>query len=83
MIDKIINLSLSAKNTEGSETYYSYLYLPAKDYEIRDALEKLRMYPYKGGQMDISVSYCKHIHDINKMQLDCKDIDELNFLRIA
>ncbi len=80
MNDSIINLNLSATNKEGNKTYYTYLYLPAKDYEIRDALEKIRMISLNNMQMDVKVSYCKHIFEINKMQLDSKDINELNFL---
>ncbi len=80
MNNSIINLNLSATNKEGTKTYYTHLYSPAKDYEIRDALEKIRMISLDNMQMDVEVSYCKHIFEINKMQLDRKDINELNFL---
>lgn len=75
---KIMRLDLSAEIPESDGYYYAKLVLPAEEYEIRDAMQRLRAV----GREDsvwISVLECADLPALENVRLDSPTIDELNF----
>ena len=75
---KIMKLDLSAERPDNSGYYYAELALPAKDYEIRDAVERIRAV----GREDsiwIDVLECGALPALGNVRLESPTIDELNF----
>lgn len=75
---KIMRLDLSAEKPTSNGYYYTELLLPAEDYEIRDAMQRLRAV----GREDsvwISILECDTFPMIENVRLDSPTLDELNF----
>lgn len=75
---KILRLELSAEKPVSDGSYYAELLLPAKDFEIRDAMQKLRAV----GREDsvwISILECDGLCELENARLDSPTVDELNF----
>lgn len=75
---KIMRLDLSAEKPASSGYYYTELLLPAEDYEIRDAMQRLRAV----GREDnvwISILECGGLPMLENVRLDSPTLNELNF----
>jgi len=72
-------LELSAENISRSGYYYAELELPAKEYEIRDALQKVRGIGGNNAQIEVSLYNCDLLPELSEVRLDSPTIDELNF----
>ena len=59
--------------------YYASLELPAEDYEMRDALQKLRAVDREDEYQDVSVLNCELLPELVDVRLDSPTLDELNF----
>lgn len=59
--------------------YYASLELPAEDYEIRDALQKLRAVGREDKYQDVSILGCGILPELMDVRLDSPTLDELNF----
>lgn len=77
---KTIRLELSADNRIFENRYHTVLDLPAKDYEIHDALQKIRAEDLPGHAVFISVLACHILPELMDMRLDAPTLEELNFL---
>lgn len=75
---EIMRLDLSAERPRNNGYYYTELSLPAEDYEILDAMQKLRAV---GREDDvwISVLECGALPELENVRLDSPTLDELNF----
>lgn len=75
---KIMRLDLSAEKPTSNGYYYTELLLPAEDYEILDAMQRLRA----AGREDsvwISILECSDLPILENVRLDSPTLDELNF----
>lgn len=59
--------------------YYADLELPAKEYEIRDALQRSRDFGQMDGYREISILNCELLPALAGVRLDSPTLDELNF----
>lgn len=59
--------------------YYADLELPAEEYEIRDALQRLRDVGQTDGLFSVSVVNCALLPTLTDARLDSPTLDELNF----
>ena len=59
--------------------YYADLELPATDYEIRDALHRLRDFGQTDGFFEVSVLNCEALPALAGARLDSPTLDELNY----
>lgn len=59
--------------------YYASLELPAEEYELRDALQKLRAVGREKEYQDVSVLNCDLLPELSDVRLDFPTLDELNF----
>lgn len=59
--------------------YYASLELPAEDYEIRDALQKLRAIGREDEYQEVSILDCGLLPELTDVRLDSPTLDELNF----
>lgn len=76
MDERILTLSLSTENAHGY--FYADLALPAKSYEIQDALQKLRC----TGRDDtplVSELRCELLPELSDIRLDAPTVKELDF----
>ncbi len=80
MNKKQMMVEMSAEAIDGDGWYYASLDLPATDYQIRDALQRLRMLPERKALMTISIYNCTLIPALNDMRIDSNNIEEINFL---
>lgn len=75
---KIMRLDLSAEKPASNGYYYKELPLPAKDYEIRDAMQQLRAIG-REDRVWISFLGCEDLPELENVRLDSPTLDELNF----
>ncbi len=75
-----ISAEVTAESLNGNGYYYGHIDLPASDYEIKDLLEKLRMTQPRNALVDISISECPLIPELEDSRMDSTTIEELNFL---
>lgn len=71
-------LDLSAEKPTNDGYYYAQLPMPAEEYEIRDAIQRLRAV---GREDDIWISIleCGGLPELENIRLDSPTLDELNF----
>ena len=75
---KIMYLDLSAEKTADRGYYYAELALPAENYEILDAMQRLRA----AGREDsvwVNILECADLPALENVRLDSPTLDELNF----
>ena len=77
---KTMKLELSTDNRTFGNRFYTGLELPAKDYEIRDALHRIRAEGLPGHAVSISVLECHILPELTDIRLDAPELEELNFL---
>ncbi len=77
---KTIRLELSTDNSTFGNSFYTGLELPAKDYEICDALHKIRAAELPRHAVSISVLECQILPELTDIRLDAPALEELNFL---
>lgn len=75
-----MKVELQNDNPFTGESYYEPLSLPATEYEIRDALQRVRMTGRMPIPDQISIYDCRAIPQLDGCRLDSPTLDELNFL---
>lgn len=78
MKEKEFRLELSAENPISRECFYTELDVPAEDYEIQDAMQKLRAVGKEGGVW-VSILERESIPELDDVRLDSPTIEELDF----
>ena len=76
---KIMRLELSAENPFHGGYYYAELLLPAADYEIKDAMQRVRAVG-RENTVECSILECDILPEMQDIRLDTFSLDELNFL---
>ena len=76
---KIMSLELSAEDTIHGGFLYAELLLPAADYEIKDAMQKLCAVG-RENEVEVSINDCDVLSELSDIRLDTFSMDELNFL---
>lgn len=76
---KTMTVELSAEGMAGGGYYYATLKLPAQDYELRDAMQKLRLINGRQAWMGCSVQLCESLPELADTRLDAPSLEELNF----
>ena len=74
---KVLSVVLSTENSFG-EHYYANLLLPAEDYEIKDAMQKVRAVG-RESTVEFSVDECDILPELEDIRLGAFSLDELNF----
>ena len=80
MQGKTLILELSRNNLQGSGYFYASLELPAKTYELQDALQQLRLRAEGEDFFEVSVASCPLLPSLEDRRLDSPRLSELNFL---
>lgn len=75
-VKKTMDIELAADNPSFNDNYYADLSLPAENYEIRDAVQRIRSI---GGNTDITILGCDYLPELDDVRLDSPTLDELNF----
>lgn len=75
-----LKVELQNDNPFTGDSYYEPLPLPATEYEIRDALHRIRATERMLTPDQISVYDCRAIPQLDGCRLDSLTLDELNFL---
>lgn len=75
-----LKVELQNDNPFTGDSYYEPLPLPATEYEIRDALHRIRATGRMLTPDQISVYDCRAIPQLDGCRLDSPTLDELNFL---
>ena len=79
MQEKTLILELSRNNLQGSGYFYASLELPAKTYELQDALQRLRLRAEGDDFFEVSVASCPLLPGLEDRRLDSPRLSELNF----
>ena len=77
---KTITVEMAAGGYLGEETFFATLKLPAKNYEIQDALQKLRITSSRRLNPRMEVCCCEILPELTDVRLDSPSIQEMNFL---
>lgn len=80
MQEKAFMIEMAAERPLMRQVQYASLELPATDYEIRDALQKLRTTRDMLSPQEYSIYNCEMLPQLNEIRLDSVSLDELNFL---
>lgn len=78
MEEKTLRIELARENPYGVY-YYAELAFPAKEYELRDAREKLRSVGLPDSALFISTLDCPALPELIDVRLDSPTLSELNF----
>lgn len=82
-MEKQMRIELANEYPGGDGYYYASLELPAEEYEIRDALQKIRAVGRENVSPEISVLECGLLPELLDVRLDSPTLDEMNFLQNA
>ena len=75
---KIMSIELSVENPICGGYYYAELLLPAEDYEIKDAMQRVRAVG-REKTVEVSILECDILPKLQDTRLDTFSLDELNF----
>ena len=75
---KIMRLELSVENPFHGGHYYTELLLPAADYELKDAMQRVRA-AGRENTVEVSILECDILPELQDIRLDTFSLDELNF----
>ena len=78
-MEKQMRIELASEYPGGGGYYYASLELPAEEYEIRDALQKIRAVGRENVSPEISVLECGLLPELLDVRLDSPTLDEMNF----
>lgn len=78
-MEKQMRIELANEYPGGDGYYYASLELPAEEYEIRDALQKIRAVGRENVSPEISVLECGLLPELLDVRLDSPTLDEMNF----
>lgn len=78
-MNNTLTIELIHENSLGNNYFYTTLKLPAKEYEIRDAYQRARIFGRDDSFNEISVIECQLLPELLFKRLDSPTIDELNF----
>ena len=76
---KTLKVELSAENLVFRSYYYVTLELPAKEYEVRDALQQIRATGRSDSEIEITVLECPIIPDLTDARIDFPTLKEMEF----
>lgn len=79
MQGKTLIVELSRNNLQGSGYFYASLELPAKTYELQDALQRLRLRAEGDDFFEVSVGRCPLLPSLKDRRLDSPRLSELNY----
>lgn len=71
---------MAAGGYSGDEKFFAMLELPARAYEIQDALQKLRITANRAVNLRMEVCSCEILPELTDVRLDSPSIEEMNFL---
>ena len=74
---KIMRLELSAENSVHGGHYYTELLLPAADYELKDAMQRVRAVG-RENTVEFNIFKCDILPKLQNIRLDTFSLDELN-----
>ncbi len=77
---KTLKLELSTENQAFKNYYYATLELPAKEYEVRDALQQIRAVGRNDGDITISVLESPVLPSLVGARIDFPTLEEMEFL---
>ena len=77
---KTITVEMAAGGYLADEKFYAELVLPAKAYEIQDALQKLRITSNRDTNPRLEVCCCEILPELTDVRLDTPSVQEMNFL---
>ncbi len=80
MAKTVLRIEIARENLDSNGYFYSYLNLPAEDYEIRDALQKARLIGAGDVYHDITIMSNSYFEPLSHVRLDSPTVEELNFL---
>ena len=75
---KIMRLELSVENPFHGGHYYTELLLPAADYELKDAMQRVRA-AGRENTVEFNIFKCDILPKLQNICLDTFSLDELNF----
>ena len=78
-MEKQMRIELANEYPGGDGYYYASLELPAEEYEIRDALQKIRAVGRENVSPEISGLECGLLPELLDVRLDSPTLDEMNF----
>lgn len=79
MQEKAFMIEMSYEHPVMRQVQFGSLQLPATEYEIRDALQKMRASKDVLAPREYSIYNCEIIPQLNEVRLDSASLDELNF----
>ena len=77
---KTMTIEMAAGGYLGEENFFATLKLPAKNYEIQDALQKLRITSNRDTNLRMEVCSCEILPELTDILLDSPSMEEMNFL---
>lgn len=80
MQEKAFMIEMSVEHPVMRQVQFGSLQLPATEYEIRDALQKMRATMDMLKNREYSIYNCEIVPQLNEIRLDSASLDELNFL---
>ena len=80
MQEKAFMIEMSYEHPVMRQVQFGSLHLPATEYEIRDALQKMRATKEVLAPREYSIYNCEIIPQLNEVRLESASLDELNFL---
>lgn len=78
-MEKQFDVEISTERADGNGYYYATLEMPAKEYEITDALQRARAIGRKDINIDLNIYDCELIPELTDARLDTTYLKELNF----
>ena len=80
MQEKAFMIEMSYEHPVMRQVQFASLHLPATEYEMRDALQKMRATKDALTDREYSIYNCEIIPQLNEVRLESASLDELNFL---
>lgn len=80
MQERAFMIEMSIEHPVMRQVQFGSLELPATEYEIRDALQKMRATRDMLTNREYSIYNCEIVPQLNEIRLDSASLDELNFL---
>lgn len=78
-MEKQFEVEISTAKINGDGYYHASLELPAEDYEITDALQKVRAIGRTDSDMQIDIYESELLSELSNARFDSLTLDELNF----
>lgn len=79
MNERMLKIELSRESPLFGCHYYAELELPAKEHQLRDALEQVRVFDVSNADISFSILACPILPELTEIRLDSPTLQELNF----